>query len=104
MVTLTEPYPARLDIGYPEKLDRFTTFFRLIWIVPIAIILSLHTATGNATITTESGETFTDSSTSPELTCFGTRVGAYLALLSDLYSSLVDEQAVYLGIDYGRRD
>jgi hypothetical protein len=25
-----EPYAARLAIDYPEKLDRFTTFFRLI--------------------------------------------------------------------------
>jgi hypothetical protein len=24
------PYAARLQIDYPEKLDRFTTFFRLI--------------------------------------------------------------------------
>ena len=41
MVTQAESYPARLDIDYPEKLDRFSTFFRLIWIIPIAIIASL---------------------------------------------------------------
>ena len=40
-----EPYAARLDIDYPEKLDRLTTFFRLIWIIPIVIILSLLSAT-----------------------------------------------------------
>ena len=34
-------YAARLEIDYPEKLDRLTTFFRLIWIIPIAIILGL---------------------------------------------------------------
>ena len=39
-------YAARLNIDYPEKLDRLTTFFRLIWIIPIAIILSLISGTG----------------------------------------------------------
>jgi hypothetical protein len=39
-------YPARLTIDYPEKLDRFTTFFRIIWIIPIAIILGLISGAG----------------------------------------------------------
>jgi len=36
-----DSYPARLDIDYPEKLDRLTTFFRFIWAIPILIILTL---------------------------------------------------------------
>ena len=32
VVTPPQSYAARLEIDYPEKLDRFTTFFRLIWI------------------------------------------------------------------------
>lgn len=40
MVNSTE-YAARLEVDYPEHLDRLTTFFRLIWIIPIAIILGL---------------------------------------------------------------
>jgi mannose/fructose/N-acetylgalactosamine-specific phosphotransferase system component IIC len=39
-------YAARLEVDYPEKLDRLTTFFRIIWIIPIAIILGLLTAAG----------------------------------------------------------
>lgn len=39
-------YPARLQIDYPEKLDRLSTFFRIIWIIPIAIILALVSGTG----------------------------------------------------------
>ena len=39
-------YAARLNIDYPEKLERLTTFFRLIWIIPIAIILGLVSRTG----------------------------------------------------------
>ena len=59
MVTQSESYPARLDIDYPEKLDRLTTFFRLIWVIPIAIIWSLLSATSSSTVTVirETGET-----------------------------------------------
>jgi hypothetical protein len=39
-------YPARLQIDYPEKLDRLTSVFRLIWIIPIGIILGLISAAG----------------------------------------------------------
>jgi len=39
-------YAARLKIDYPEKLDRLTTFFRFIWIIPIVIILGLISGAG----------------------------------------------------------
>jgi len=39
-------YAARLRIDYPEKLDKLTTFFRIIWIIPIAIILGLISQSG----------------------------------------------------------
>lgn len=53
------PYPARLEIDHPETLDRVTTFFRLIWAIPILVILALLTATASETVTvvTETGET-----------------------------------------------
>ncbi len=58
MATQPESYPARLDIDYPEKLDRFTTFFRLIWAIPILIVLSVISATSTSTVTvvTRTGE------------------------------------------------
>jgi hypothetical protein len=53
-------YAARLGIDYPEKLDRLTTFFRLIWIIPIAIILGLISGAGETVTNTvtlnEAGE------------------------------------------------
>ena len=127
MVTPPEPYAARLDIDYPEKLDRFTTFFRVIWTIPIAIILSLLTATGNQTVVTEAGERVRSSGAgiagglsvatalmivfrvryprwwfdfARELTRFGARVCAYLFSLTDRYPSTVDGQSVHLEIDY----
>ena len=62
MATASEPaYPARLDVDYPESLDRLTTFFRLLWAIPILVILSLLSATASETVTvvSESGETMT---------------------------------------------
>lgn len=126
-MTAPGPYAARLQIDYPERLDRVTTFFRLIWIIPIAIILSLLTASGGTRVVTETGETVRRSGGgivgglaiatalmilfrrryprwwfdfARELARFGTRVGAYLALLTDKYPSTVDEQSVHLEIDY----
>jgi len=44
--TKSAEYPARLQVDYPEKLDRMTTFFRPFWIIPIAIILALLSGAG----------------------------------------------------------
>jgi len=41
-------YAARLEIDYPKELDRGTTFFRLLWIIPIAIILGLVSGSGES--------------------------------------------------------
>ena len=125
-------YPARLNVDYPETLDRFTTFFRLIWAIPIVIILSLLSASATSTVTviTDTGEIVSQVTDTGggiaaglfaatalmivfrqqyprwwfnfalELARFGTRVGAYLGLLTDRYPSTVDEQSVHLEIDY----
>ena len=48
----SRPYPARLEIDYAERLDRVTSFFRLLWVIPIAIVLGLLTGGGTTTYTT----------------------------------------------------
>ena len=104
MVTEAESYPARLIIDYPEKLDRFSTFFRLIWAIPIAIIASLLSA--NLFAATLLMIVFRERyprwwfDFGREFARFSMRVGAYLALLTDEYPSTVDEQSVHLEIDY----
>lgn len=127
MATSDAPYAARLEIDYPERLHRLTTVLRLIWIIPIAIILGILSATGNQTVVTETGERVQNSGggiTSAltivtalmivfrmryprwwfdfarEFRRFSARVGAYLVLLTDQYPSTVEEQAVHLEIDY----
>lgn len=42
-------YPARLEIDYPEQLDKLTTLLRLIWIIPIGIVLALLVGGGRTT-------------------------------------------------------
>ena len=58
MVTQSHPYPARLSVDYPESLNRVSTLFRLIWAIPIFVILALLTAIASDTVTviTDSGE------------------------------------------------
>ena len=126
MATTAEPYAARLDVDYPDRLDRLSTAFRLIWIIPIAIVLGVLTNGGNQVVT-ETGERLRSTGGgiasglfvatalmiifrlryprwwfdfARELTRFETRVGAYLALLTDRYPSTVEEQAVHLDLDY----
>ena len=57
---MTAGYAARLEVDYPEKLDRMTTFFRVLWIIPIAIILGLISGAGetitNTVFLNEAGE------------------------------------------------
>jgi hypothetical protein len=53
-------YAARLEIDYPEKLNRLTTFLRIILIIPIVIILGLISGAGetvtNTVVLNEAGE------------------------------------------------
>lgn len=45
-------YAARLEIDYPEKVDRLTTLLRLLWIIPIAVIFGLISGAGQTVTTT----------------------------------------------------
>lgn len=127
MATKADRYPASLDIDYPKKLSRLTTLLRLIWVIPILIILILLTATGSESITSEAGKETTAGwggivgglfvatalmilfrqryprwwfDFNLELNRFSTRVGAYLFLLTDQYPSTVEKQSVHLDIKY----
>ncbi len=128
MTATPVPYAARLRIDYPQHLDRFTTFFRLLWAVPILLVLGILTATGDqGTRLTPAGEQVAGSGGgllaglavatavmivvrlryprwwfdfARELTRFEARVGAYLTLLTDRYPSTVDTQSVHVDLAY----
>lgn len=121
------PYPARLQIDYPEQLDRVTTAFRIVLIIPIAIVLGILSNSGTNTVQNADGDWVTTTGTSItgalflatllmilfrkryprwwfdfalELSRFSARVSAYFALLTDTYPSTVEQQHVHLDIDH----
>jgi uncharacterized protein DUF4389 len=125
--TAPPTYPARLEVDYPDQLNRVTTAFRVVLVIPIAIVISVLTAGTTRTVYDQGGHVVSQTSGSittglfvatvlmilfrqryprwwfdfaRELTRFGARVGAYLVLLTDQYPSTVDEQSVHLEIDY----
>jgi hypothetical protein len=99
------PYAARLDVDYPERpLGRLTTFYRFVLVIPIAVILGLlSTSVAFATALmivcrVKYPRWWFDFAR--ELVRLQTRAGAYAALLTDVYPSTTDEQAVHLELDY----
>lgn len=107
----TDKYPVIYAIEYPEKVDRLTAFFRLLWSVPIIIVLCLLTSSNGSAAAGLFPATallilFRQSyprwwfDFALELNRFSTRVGAYVLLLTDYYPSTVDKQSVTLDIPY----
>ena len=117
-------YPATLTIDYPDRaLNRLTTFFRIFTLIPIAIILVLVTG-GNFEWSTTNNWSWLYTAGgilflpillmilfrqkyprwwfdwNIALFKFSTRVGAYIGLLTDVYPSTDEEQAVHIEIPY----
>ena len=117
-------YPATLAIDYPDRpLNRLTTGLRMFTLIPIAIILALvnagiidfrhinswdwqYAAGGILFLATLLMILFRQKyprwwfDWNINLTKFSTRVGAYIALLTDVYPSTDEEQSVHIGIPY----
>ena len=125
MSSSADPQAARLTIDYPDRdLDRVSTALRLVYAIPVMIVLGV-VAGGVAGDT--AGETggrigafgggvlvlpvllmivFRNKyprwwfDFNLQLARFSTRVLSYLALMSDRYPSTDDEQSVHLDLDY----
>jgi hypothetical protein len=125
MSSSADPQAARLTIDYPDRdLDRVSTALRLVYAIPVMIVLGV-VAGGVAGDT--AGETggrigafgggvlvlpvllmilFRNKyprwwfDFNLQLARFETRVLSYLALMSDRYPSTDDEQSVHLDLDY----
>lgn len=120
-------YPARLDVDYSEEHDRVKVLFRIVLVIPIAVVYGVLTAGQTRTVYDQSGEAVSTTSGgivsglflatllmilfrrryprwwfdfARELTRFGARVCAYAVLVTDEYPSTVEEQQVHLEIDY----
>jgi hypothetical protein len=117
-------YPVTLTIDYPDRiLNRLTTFFRIFTVIPIAIILAL-VGGGSYDLSSVTGWTWQYAAGGvlslpvmfmilfrqkyPRwwfdwnlgLTRFIARVYSYVALLTDVYPSTDEDQAVHIDIPY----
>jgi hypothetical protein len=116
-------YPVTFSVDYPDRpLNRLTTFFRIFTIIPIAIVLALMTGPWVGWeqnpirwVWPVAGVLFAPTllmvlfrrkyprwwfDWNLNLTRFGSRVGAYGTLLTDVYPSTDAEQSVHLEITY----
>src|SRR5918999_5508410 len=123
METAQIAYPLTLDVDYPARpLNRMTNAFRVVMLVPIAIVLAALTALGasasdgdSAGLVAVAGLLFLPPllmivfrgkyprwwfDWNVELMRFMNRVYAYGALLSDRYPSTDEQQYVRLELDY----
>lgn len=121
-----QEYPVTFSVDYPDRdLNRLSTAFRILTVIPIAIVLA--TVSGGEVV--QFGEEGASRGSfaaaggivfagpllmilfrqkyprwwfdwNLQLTRFGNRVGAYLALMDDGYPSTDEEQAVHLQIPY----
>ena len=123
--TIKPAYPATLEVDYPEGgRNRLTSFFRIIVVIPIAIILGLLTSAamqsgGNQAeglrVLGAGGILFMPLvlmilfrkkypkwwfDWNLNLTRFSYRVSLFLGLLRDEYPSTDEEQAVHLNLVY----
>ena len=123
---MDQPYPVRFSVDYPDReLDRVSSLLRIVWVIPIAIVLAAVSGGVSERYSVNTQETTTSAAAggilflapllmilfrrkyprwwfdwNRELLRFGARVGAYLALMDDHYPSTDEEQSVHLDVDY----
>jgi hypothetical protein len=118
------PYPIDLGVDYPDRsLDRLSTAFRLIYAIPVLILVSAvgggYLALGSSTTYAAVGGAGGLLFAGPLLMIvvrekyprwwfdwnlawiqFTTRIAVYLALMDDRYPSTEDQQSVHLSLPY----
>ena len=101
------PYPVQYSVDYPESSSRLKALFRLILVIPIAVIYLLVSGINGALFPAlvlmllfrrKYPQWWFD--VNLEVERFTARCGAYLSLLRDEYPSTDEQQAVQLDIEY----
>ena len=123
---MSDDYPVSFGVDYPDRqLDRLTTFFRIITLIPIVIVIA--TITGFSTSYDGADDTATTVAIGGigilfiptllmilfrekyprwwydwnlNLQRFAARIGVYAALMDDRYPSTDEQQAVRLEYPY----
>ncbi len=124
-----DAYPARLEIDYPESLNRLSTLLRIPFIIPILVIQALLPVAPLVAVSLAAEGAIDGDSVSGfagaafflplvlmiffrrkyprwwfdfllELARFQARIIAYFDLLTDKYPSTDEEQDVHLDLDY----
>ncbi len=100
-------YPATLTVEYPDRdLDRVSSGFRILTVIPIAIVLSAIAHVGILFLPVLLMLVFRRKyprwwyDWNLEMTRFATRVVAYLFLMDDRYPATDAEQAVHVDFPY----
>ncbi|MCY3557364.1 MAG: DUF4389 domain-containing protein [Chloroflexi bacterium] len=99
-----DDYPARLDIEYPQSLDRISTLLRPLFAIPILILMNFMSQA--IVIPVLLMLVFRQKyprwwfDFNLELARLSNRVNAYLNLMTDQYPSTDEEQSVRLDLDY----
>ena len=119
MTLQQDVYPVQFDVDYPEEpLDRVSTFFRILFLIPIGIVLSLvsgNSGVGVGALVSAGGMLVFGPLVmilfkqkyprwwldwNLELLRFGSRVSVYAGLMRDEYPSTDEEQSVRLNMAY----
>ena len=123
--TQARGYPVQLSVEYPDRdLDRLTTAFRLIWAIPIVILVATIQGDPSSGWDTHGGQSVALSGTALlfvppllmilfrqkyprwwfdwnlELLRFTNRVCVYVGLMDDRYPSTDEQQSVRLELPY----
>ena len=114
-------YAARLEIEYPEALNRLTTLLRPLWAIPIIVVVALLSGMSAGSSEAQAGSLGIAGGLflatvlmivfrqryprwwfdfAREFTRLNTRIWAYLTLMTDQYPSTEDQQTVALELDY----
>lgn len=120
-------YPVKFEVDYPKQSNRLTTFFRLILVIPIAIIIGILSGGSREIIYRDASREIARDGIgiaaalflvtalmivfrqvyprwwfdfALELRRFSARVSAYFGLLTDRYPSTYEEQTVHLEMEY----
>jgi hypothetical protein len=124
----TSSYPVQLEVDYPDRpLNRLTSAFRIFCAIPIVIVLGALAGSNGSATWSNGGETSTRSGATGvgllflapllmilfrqkyprwwfdwnvNVLAFVNRVAAYAFLVTDVYPSTDEEQAVHLEVAY----